>query len=106
MAIQKAIVDAPAVTRSQVQTVIGLITDVAPPGTVVRNVDGVLLMRQLTPDREGQMVFVQAADGLSVMLYIVVLIAGTQLQWRRVFSTGVITDPRTGQPKDPLYDLY
>ena len=31
---------------------------------------------------------------------------GPILEWVPVSQGGEITDPRTGEPKDPLYDLY
>lgn len=112
MAIQRPILDAPAVTRGQVKTVIGLLTNAAPPETAIVAIDGTLQAVEQLPMREGQMAFTESEDGLSVIPYIVVAIPNapplndSTLEWRRVFSAGEITDPRTGQPKDPLYNFY
>lgn len=112
MAIEKPIIDAPAVTRGQVKTVIGVLTDTIPPAAAILSVNGKLEIITQEPDFEGQMAFMESEDGLSVAPYIVVAIydlpplTGSSLEWRRIFSAGIITDPRTGEPKDPLYDLY
>ena len=106
MPIQNPIIDAgPTLSRTEVKTVVGNISNIIPPDDYVKVVDGLLTIVNQTPLREGQFVFVQAAGELSVSMYIVVLVGGW-LAWKRVYSAGVITDPRTGLPKDPNLGFY
>ena len=118
MPIQNPIIDAgPTLSRAEVKTVVGNITSAIPPAGYLKRVDGLLTFVDQYPLKEGQFVFVQAEDALSVSMYIVVLVDlevvafnGTTsyptLVWKRVYSAGVITDPRTGLPKDPNLGFY
>jgi hypothetical protein len=104
MTIQTPIIDAGAtVSRAEVKTVLGSISDVVPPTSFLAIENGQLVNKSQDPLREGQMVFVESSDGSYVTPYIVVTVA-TELTWKRIFSAGVTQDPRTGKPKDPLYD--
>jgi hypothetical protein len=104
MTIQNPIIAAGAtVSRAEARTVLGLISDVVPPESQPTIENGQLVIQSQDPLREGQMVFVESSDGSYVTPYIVVTVA-TELVWKRVFSAGVTQDPRTGKPKDPLYD--
>ena len=106
MPIQNPIIDAgPTLSRAEVKTVIGDITNAIPPASYIKVVDGLRTIVSQTPLREGQFVFVQAEGALSVSMYIVVLV-GTTPEWKRVYGAGVITDPRTGLPKDPNLGFY
>ena len=106
MPIQNPIIDAgPTLSRAEVKTVIGNITNTIPPAVYLKVVDGLLTIVNQTPLREGQFIFVQAEGSLSVSMYIVVLI-GIVPEWRRVYGAGVTTDPRTGLPKDPNLEFY
>ena len=57
------------------------------------------------PQWHGQMIFTYNIELDSVTIY-VAYDDGTELSWKRVNAGAVITDPRTGKPKDPYYDLY
>lgn len=104
MTIQNAIIDAgPTLSRAEVKTVLGLISTVVPPEPTVDTSNGIIAPVDQTAQREGQMIFVESSDSSYVTPYVVVTI-GDELLWKRVFSAGVIQDPRTGKPKDPLYD--
>jgi hypothetical protein len=104
MTIQNPIIDAgPTVSRAEVKTVLGPISTVVPPTPVLVSENGSIVAKYQKPLREGQMLFVESSDGLSVTPYVVVTI-GQELLWKRVFTAGVIQDPRTGKPKDPLLD--
>lgn len=96
------------VTREQVETVIVENTNTIPPEPRVTVVNGVLTSISQSPEREGQMlVYVDTSDPLNriASMYVVVLI-GTELSWKIVSNWGVVTDPRTGLPKDPRLDFY
>ena len=57
------------------------------------------------PQWHGQMIFVNNVETSSVSIF-VAYYDGLDLSWKGVNAGGVITDPRTGKPKDPYYDLY
>ena len=106
MPIQNPIIDAgPTLSRAEVKTVIGDITNTIPPTSYQKVVDGLLTLVDQTPLREGQFIFVQAEGALAVSMYIVVLV-GVVLEWKRVYSAGITKDPRTGLPKDPNLGFY
>lgn len=120
MAINNAILDAgPTISRAEVKTVIGKIYSNMPEDgnlVVVVQPDGTteLVVEQSDPSKEGQMVFVENSEDFSVIPLIAVLAQTkdaapgdpTGLLWKRLDVSGFTQDPRTGQPKDPLYDLY
>lgn len=104
MTIQNPIIDAGAtVSRSEAKTVLATITDIVPPDPSFTTAGGSFTNVDQSPQREGQMLFVESPDGSYVTPYIVIM-TGSGLAWRRVFGVGVELDPRTGKPKDPLYD--
>ena len=76
-----------------------------PPWTIVNLENGLLQVKSYPPQWAGQMIFTKNPDLYTVNIYIVVDIDG-ELVWKPVKPIGVTTDPRTGKPKDPLYDLY
>ena len=105
MTIQNPIIDAgPTAPRSEIKTVLGRTSYVAPPDFYNKTEGGQVVTVSQEAEREGQLIFVVSADGLSASPYIVVKILGGVLVWRRIFTAGVTQDPRTGKPKDPLYD--
>lgn len=111
MAINNPIIAADStVSRAEVKTVIGLISPVEPPGDYIVVVDGSVTLVDLRAEREGQMVFVLSDDDLSVTPYVAVITNADgligALEWKRVFTSGVTEDPRTGQPKDSLSGFY
>ena len=95
----------PTISRSRSKTIVGAISTVVPPDPVFRVVDGNAALVKQEPVREGQMLFVIASEGRTARMYIVVQVEGV-LEWRIVSFSGRIRDPRTGQPKDPLRDIY
>jgi hypothetical protein len=113
MSINKPIIDAgPTVSRAEAKVVVGKIVPVAPPDQYIEVVDGNMVPVTQEAIREGQFVFVQTSGELSVAMYIVVKglnpgnLAIDVLEWKRVYSAGLIVDPRTGKDKDPLFGLY
>lgn len=92
-------------TRSQAETVVAVLSDAVPPNGYVVAVDGELQFYFQEAEREGQIAFVQDSNLTSVDMYVVVSI-NSILEWRKITRTGVITDPRSGEPKDPLFDFY
>ena len=106
MAINKPIIDSgPTQSRAEAKMVVGRIALVAPPEPYVAKVNGQLTGFSNDAEREGQFVFVKPDGALSVSMYIVIQ-GPTELEWKRVYSAGLITDPRAGKAKDPLFDLY
>ena len=111
MAINNPIISADStVSRAEVKTVIGLLSPVAPPEPFYTVVDGTLTTVTFEGAVEGQMVFVLSSDELYTTPYVFVNTThGTSVdtfEWKRVFTSGVTEDPRTGQPKDSLSGFY
>ena len=88
--------------------VVGKITGTEPPNTRIYSLDGVLQIEEQNPEREGQMLFYQAPNsGQTVIMYVVVDYDGQgTLRWAPVVPNTIPVDPRSGKPKDPLYDFY
>ncbi len=88
--------------------VVGEITGTEPPNDRVYSLNGVLQIEEQNPEREGQMLFYQAPNsGQTVVMYVVVDYDGLgTLKWAPVVPNTVPIDPRSGKPKDPLYDFY
>ena len=106
MSISKPIIDSgPTQPRAEAKIVVGRISPVAPPASYLMMIDDEVATISNLPEREGQFVFVQKNGALSVSMYIVIQ-GPVELEWKRVYSSGVIQDPRTGKPKDPLYGLF
>jgi hypothetical protein len=122
MAVQNPIVAAgPTISRAEVKTVAARLSRTVPADADLDFVDGSVVSTPQPAEIEGQMVFVEASDGRSVSMYVVVTVIkgqsdaapGTEaspgtpsLEWRKITRTGTVTDPRTGKPKDPLFDFY
>ncbi len=92
-------------TRSQAETVVVVLSDAVPPNGYVVVVDGQPEFYLQIAEKEGQMAFVENSDLTGVDMYVVVNVNST-LAWRKITRSGVITDPRSGKPKDPLFDFY
>jgi hypothetical protein len=110
MSIQNPIVSAGATSRkTKTQTTVCPVieADGPPNWIVVKQEEGETVIEQYNPQWKGQMMFVKKSDLQTVIIYIVVD-AGDfgDLIWVPVRPAGTITDPRTGKPKDPYYDLY
>ena len=108
MTISRPIIVAPSKARQDVRMVVGQITGTAPPEPRRFVQNGLLAVLPQDPEREGQMLFYQAPDsGQNVIMYVVVNYDGQgTLQWAPVVPNTVAIDPRSGKPKDPLYDFY
>ena len=111
MAINSPIIAASStVTKAEVETVIVATTSTIPPSGDLKVVDGVLVALDQEPKREGQMiVYVDQSDRLNriALMYVVIAKPGSEsLIWKKVSNWGVVTDPRTGLPKDPRTDFY
>ena len=108
MTVSKPIIVAPSRTRQQVRMVVGKITSTEPPKTRTYSLNGVLQIEEQNPEREGQMLFYQAPNsGQTVIMYVVVDYDGQgTLRWAPVVPNTIPFDPRSGKPKDPLYDFY
>lgn len=107
MSISRNIIDSgPSFSRKEVKTVAVVIAGVAPPESFLgKDKSGVFGLISQEPEREGQILVHRDGSSLEVVIYVVVNPSGT-LFWAPVSQYGEITDPRTGEPKDPLYDLY
>ena len=108
MTVHKPIIVAPSKTRQQVRMVIGKITATEPPNTRFYVLDGEVVAESQEAEREGQMLFYQASNsGQNVIMYVAVDYDGQgTLQWAPVVPNTIAFDPRSGKPKDPLYDFY
>lgn len=111
MAINSPIIAASStVTRAEVKTVIVPTTSTIPPNGELKVVDGVLVALDQGPKREGQMiVYVDQSDPLNriALMYVVIAEPVSEfLIWKRVSNWGVVTDPRTGLPKDSRTGFY
>lgn len=108
MTVSKPIIVAPSKSRQETRMVIGRITGTEPPLQRRNVINGVLVFESQDPRREGQMLFYQAPNsGQTVIMYVVVDYDGQgTLQWAPVVPNTIPIDPRSGKPKDPLYDFY
>ncbi len=116
MSIQNPILAAgPTLSRAQVETVVARLSGTLPPDAIIDVVDGSIVSISQSAVTEGEIALVESDDGRSVSMYVVVTVmiaqsdtsAGTpDLQWRKITRTGTVTDPRSGKPKDPLFDFY
>jgi hypothetical protein len=107
MSISNPIIVAPTKTRRSIGMTVGHITSAIPPDSrVYVDKDGLVQAETQLPEREGQMLFYQG-DGGQIIMYVVVDFdqQGT-LQWAPVVPNTVPIDPRSGKPKDPLYNFY
>ena len=88
--------------------VVGKITGTEPPEQRIYSLNGSPQIEEQNPEREGQMLFYQAPNaGQNVIMYVVVDYDGQgTLRWAPVVPNTVPVDPRSGKPKDPLYDFY
>lgn len=94
------------ITRGRAKVVTGKLSGTIPPNDDPVVVNNVLTYTDQTPQREGQALFVLDSTGRAASVYVVIEVQPGVLEWRRAFPSGVTTDPRTGQSKDPLYGLY
>ena len=109
MSISNPIVASPTKTRRSIGMTVGRITSTIPPGirTYVDD-DGLFRAELQAAEREGQMLFYQVpGGGRQIIMYVVVNydLQGT-LKWAPVVPNTVPVDPRSGKPKDPLYNFY
>ena len=106
MSISQPIIAASSLSRRAVKTVVIPVTSTAPPSPRFAVVDGTLTVIPQLPEREGQLLACKASGENQVVdLYVVVTVDGT-LTWVPVLPTVIPIDPRSGKPKDPLYDFY
>lgn len=106
MSVSQPIIAASSLSRRAVKTVAIPVTSTAPPGGRFVVVDGAVTAIDQNPKREGQLLAYQApGENLIADLYVVVMDGG-ELRWVPVLPAVIPTDPRSGKPKDPLYDLY
>ena len=96
------------VTREKIETVVVKTSNNPPTENELKVIDGVLTVATQLPEKEGQMmVYVDQSDPRNkIALMYVVVSAGSQLSWKIVSNWGVVTDPRTGLPKDPRLEFY
>lgn len=107
MAINKPTIAAgPTYTRERVQTVIGKITSVIPPGSrrYISENNTVIIENQ-TAEREGQMLFYRDGVAFDVQIYVVVTINNVLL-WKPVLPTAQIQNSANGRAWDPLAGFY
>lgn len=110
MTIQNPIIFAGStLSRAQVETIVAVLSSEVPPSGYYVQVDGEWGFYLQEPENEGQIAFVEAEDNRSVDMYVVIntdSLPAVTLEWRKITRTGTVTDPRTGKPKDPLFDFY
>lgn len=69
-----------------------------------RDENGSLVFEDTAATRAGE-IYVQKLSSTTGQVYISVEIGGVFI-WKKHIRTVGATDPRTGQPKDPLYEWY
>jgi hypothetical protein len=111
MAINSPIIDAgPTVQKVDTLTVIAPLIEVATPGSFdyLRIVDGVPDFGTVQPQWEGQLLFVKLKDVLQVTIFIAIEDNSNPgvFAWKEVVTGVTFEDPRTGETRDPLYELY
>lgn len=115
MAINNPIIDAgPTIRKVDTNTTVCPLIESNLPGTFTyyKIVDGVAESGTVFPQWEGQLLAVKIPDIPAVTLYVAVLVplpqnsTITELKWREVSAGATYEDPRTGEEKDPAYDLY
>lgn len=96
---------ASTVTKVDTKSVILNHTYTLPPASFTRVVDGIAVVLNQDPEREGQMLVYYEPVTRNPTIYVVVSVDSV-LSWKRVSNWGLVIDVRTGQPKDSLLGLY
>lgn len=105
MTINNPIVAAgPTVTREDAATIVLRITKTPLSKFRVYEEDGLVVVENQNPVREGEMI-VYINEVRVARMYVAVLISSS-LEWKVVQNWGTIIDPRTGLAKDPLLGFY
>jgi hypothetical protein len=106
MSISRPIIAAPSLSRRAVKTVVIPVSSTIPPKTRITNIGGEIATISQAAEREGQLLAYQApGENQIVDLYVVVTVDEV-LVWVPVLPSVIPIDPRSGKPKDPLYDFY
>jgi hypothetical protein len=106
MSISQPIIATPTISRRAVKTVVIGVTSIRPPETRLITVDGAVAWISQIPEREGQLLAYQAPGETQIVDLYVVVTVDAGLQWVPVLPAVTPIDPRSGKPKDPLYDFY
>ena len=106
MSISQPIIAASSLSRRAVKTVVIPVSSVVPPLARQSTVNGEITVVLQNPEREGQLLAYQPPGETQIAnLYAVVTVDGI-LTWVPVLPSVIPIDPRSGKPKDPLYDFY